>query len=600
MTTTLVADQKTAFDVQNSVTGRRWTIAPVDERHALGISQGHSLPEIVGRVLASRGVGFDEVPHFLQPTLRGLMPDPSSLKDMDKAAERIGSAIMEKQPVTIFGDYDVDGATSSALLKRFFRMAGHDAQIYIPDRIDEGYGLNEDAIRAIQKDGAQLLVAVDCGTTSFEPLDEAAAIGLDVVVLDHHQAEAKLPPAHALVNPNRMDESGDLGYLAACGLTFMTIVAINRYLRGQGYYDGDVAEPNLTTLLDLVALGTVCDVVPLKGLNRAFTIQGLKVMARRSNPGIAALADIAKLQESPTAWHLGFLLGPRINAAGRIGQADIGASLLSTECPTTAAELSQALQVLNDERREIEKSVLREARAMIEADDALRETNVIVVAGEGWHPGVIGIVASRLKEKYQKPVFVIAIDDDGIGKGSGRSIPGVDLGAAVIAARQSGMLVNGGGHEMAAGLTVEAAKIDDVRMWMHERVEKMFGGEAPVPELILEGTLSPRGVTMELAAKIDMMQPFGSDNPEPRFALTNARINKTDVLGGAHVRCFLSDIGGGTSIKGMAFRAAEGELGKLLMTSRDAPVHLAGVVKVNRWNGRESAEFHIEDAAPAW
>lgn len=598
--TVLIDDNPAAFDVQNSVRGRRWVVAPVDDRHALGISQGHSLPEIVGRVLAARGVGFDEVPHFLQPTLRGLMPDPSSLKDMDKAAARIGAAIMDQQPVTVFGDYDVDGATSSALLKRFIRMAGHDACIYIPDRIDEGYGLNVEAIKAIQDKGAELLIAVDCGTTSFEPLEDAAARGLDVVVLDHHQAEAKLPPAHALVNPNRLDESGDLGYLAACGLTFMTIVAVNRYLRSQGYYNDDRPEPNLTVLLDLVALGTVCDVVPLKGLNRAFTIQGLKVMARRGNPGIAALADIAKLQESPTAWHLGFLLGPRINAAGRIGQADIGASLLSTDCPATAAELSQALQTLNDERKDIEKAVLRDARAMIEGDDALRETNVIVVAGEGWHPGVIGIVASRLKEKYQKPVFVIAIDDNGIGKGSGRSVPGVDLGAAVIAARQSGMLVNGGGHEMAAGLTVTADKIDELRLWLHERVQKQFGGEAPVPELILDGTLSPRGVTMELAAKIDMMQPFGSDNPEPRFALTNARINKTDVLGGSHVRCYLSDINGGTSIKGMAFRSAEGELGKALMTARDRPLHLAGVVKVNRWNGRESAEFHIEDAAPAW
>jgi single-stranded-DNA-specific exonuclease len=588
------------LNVANSLSGKRWQARPCDERQAQALTQGRGLPEIVGRVLAARGVTDETCDTFLNPTLKALLPDPSRFRDMDPAAERIARAIRDGEPVAVFGDYDVDGATSAALLRRFFRSLGADIRVYVPDRIKEGYGPNAPALLRLKGEGVRLVVTVDCGISAFAALEAAADAGLDVVVLDHHAAEPRLPPAVALVNPNRLDEDGAYRTLCAAGVTFITIVAINRALRTTGFYR-DRAEPNLMEWLDIVALGTVCDVVPLTGLNRALVAQGLKVMARRANPGLAALSDVAGVKEKPDAYHAGYVLGPRVNAGGRVGASDLGARLLSTDDPIEAMELAQRLEGHNAERRTIEQAVLDEALERVAAE-AGRATDLVFVTGVGWHPGVIGIVAARLKERYSRPACVVALEEtaDGtvIGKASGRSVRGVDLGAAVIAARQEGLLLAGGGHRMAAGFTVAGDKIDALRDFLHGRISEQVAAAPLVPTLELDGALSVGGASVGLVTTLDKLGPYGTGNSEPRFAIADARVVRADVVGANHVRCILQG-NDGARLKAIAFRALDSDMGQALLTGRGTPFHLAGVLRIDRWNGSEGVQLLIDDAAPA-
>ncbi len=575
-----------------SITGRRWLAQPCDDRIALAIAQSHGLPELASRILAARGIALGEVEAYMSPTLRGFLPDPAALRDMDKGSTRLARAVMDGETIALFADYDVDGATSSALLLRFLRAVGSDAILYVPDRILEGYGPNAAAFGHLASQGATLVITLDCGISAHEPLVAARDAGLDVVVIDHHAAESRLPDALAIVNPNRLDESGQLGHLAAVGVTFLTLVAVNRCLRLAGWYAGR-PEPDLRQWLDLVALGTVADVVPLTGLNRAFVTQGLKIMGQRRNPGIAALSDIAGLKEAPAAYHLGFVFGPRVNAGGRVGKADCGARLLATDDPAEASRLAALLDLHNAERKTIEAATLEAAMSQVESDGVAAATRIIVVSGENWHPGIIGIIAARLVERYHRPVCVVGVTD-GIGKGSGRSVAGVDLGAAIIAARQAGLLTAGGGHAMAAGFTIPAARLKVFSAFLEARIA---GEGARVdPVLAVDGTLSCGGATVALAETIERLGPFGSGNPEPRFVLTNARIVKADLVGTAHVRCIVSDSAGGR-LKAIAFRAAEGKLGQGLLTSGGRALSLAGRVKLDRWNGEVRVQFQIEDAA---
>jgi single-stranded-DNA-specific exonuclease len=556
------------------------------------VAQSHGLPDLAARILVGRGIGLDAVESYMAPTLRSFLPDPSSLLDMEKAAERIAKAVMAGERIALFADYDVDGATSSALLLRFLRAVGTDALLYVPDRILEGYGPNAAAFSILAGQGAKLVITLDCGITAHEPLAAARDAGLEVIVIDHHLADIQLPEALAVINPNRLDESRTLGHLAAVGVTFLSLVAINRALRTAGWY-ADRAEPDLRQWLDLVALGTVADVVPLTGLNRAFVTQGIKVMAQRRNVGLAALADVAKLSESPATYHLGFVFGPRVNAGGRVGKADCGARLLSTDDRAEAVELAALLDGHNAERKQIEAATLEAALAQVEASGQAEVGHILVVAGEGWHPGVIGIVASRLMDRYHRPVCVIGVNE-GVGKGSGRSIPGIDLGRAVIAAKTAGLLAAGGGHAMAAGFTVAENRIKVLAAFLEAQIA---GAGARVdPILAIDGGLSCGGATVSLAEVIERLGPFGSGNAEPRFALTGVRIVKADLVGTSHVRCFLTD-SSGAKVKAIAFRAVETPLGQLLLQSGCTPIALAGKVKLDRWNGEIRVQFQIDDAA---
>ena len=587
------------LDVARSVTGKRWHPRTTDDRQALAIAEADGLPEIVARVLAGRGIGIDRVDNFLNPTLRATLPNPSSLRDMDRACERIVRAINDGERIGVFADYDVDGATSAALLARFFAAIGHELAVYVPNRMSEGYGPNIGGMRALQADGASVVITVDCGTTAHEPLAEAAALGLDVVVLDHHVAEAALPEAVAVVNPNRLDEDNDCGQLAAVGVAFLFAVAVNRALRDACWYGEGHAEPNLMAWLDLVALGTICDVVPLTGVNRALVSQGLKVMARRNNPGIAALADVAGLDERPGAYHAGFVLGPRVNAGGRVGESGLGARLLSIDDPTEIGDIAARLDRYNKERREIEAEVLDRATELAEAQDAGADATkepVILVAERGWHPGVIGIVASRLRERFNRPACVLAIEGEA-AKGSGRSIPGAALGSAVIAARQAGILTAGGGHAMAAGFTVATDRIGELKSFLDDHMARQLDYRIPPPGLAIDAALTPKGATANIVDALEAVGPHGSGNPRPRFALPRVKIARADVVGSDHVRCFLVGAEGGPRLKGVAFRSVGTPLGEALLTTGGAPLHVAGHLKADRWQGSDAVELVIEDAA---
>jgi len=582
--------------VEKSLKGKRWIKRDADDRQALALAQRYGLPEVVGRVLAGRGVGLDDAEAFLNPTLRTLLPDPSTLKGMDVAAERLGSAIMEGEAIGIFGDYDVDGATSSALLKRFIAAVGGRTQVYIPDRIKEGYGPNTPALIKFKDDGISVVVTVDCGTSAFEPLEAAKDAGLEMIVVDHHEAEATLPPATAIINPNRLDDDSGQGQLAAVGVAFLLVVAVNRALRSAGWYETR-PEPDLTGWLDLVALGTVCDVVPLTGINRALVSQGLKVMGQRRNTGLKALADVAGLKEAPETYHAGFQLGPRINAGGRIGSPDLGSRLLGTDDADEAMEIAHRLDELNLERRGIE-AVVQEA-AVEETEKVGDDLGPLVVcAGEGWHPGVIGIVAGRLKDRFNRPACVIAFDGD-TGTGSGRSVTGVDLGAAVIAACQAGILIKGGGHKMAAGFTVEKAKLEELKAFLSDRVATDIKEGDIRPTLYLDGAMKPKAADMNLLEILAQVGPFGAGNPEPRFVIPAAQLSYAAVVGERHVRGFVTGEGGGR-LAAISFNCVDSPLGQALLNSDGAPLHLAGRLKVNTWQGRSSAQLHIDDAAPAW
>ncbi len=584
---------KSVLGVERSVSGKRWRPRLMDDRLGLAFAQRLALPEIVGRVLAARGVDINEVESFLDPRLHSYLPDPLILRDMDRAIERIVQALAEVENVAVFGDYDVDGATSSALLKRFFSAVGADLRIYIPDRLKEGYGPNGPALRRLAEEGVKVAITVDCGISAHAALQTAEEAGLDVIVVDHHAAELQLPRAHAIVNPNRLDETGQLGHLAAVGVTFLLVVGLNRRLREKGWFKNR-PEPDLRQWLDLVALGTICDVVPLTGLNRAFVTQGLKVLGQRRNRGLAALADVAGIREIPGTFHAGFLLGPRVNAGGRVGEAELGARLLSTEDADEAVRLAARLDAYNHERREIEAGVLEEALSQAETQ-RLEPASPLIVAGEGWHPGVVGIVASRLVERYARPAVVIALDN-GIGKGSGRSVPGVDLGVAVVAARQAGLLVNGGGHPMAAGLTVEEGKLAELKAFLSKRVERDVGQNGYSPSIGIDGSLTLGAVNEALMSDLKSLAPYGSGHAEPRFVFPSVRVARSNVVGNGHVRCFLADEADGR-LGGIAFRAADRALGETLLQARSSLLHIAGHLRENTWQGRSEIQLVIEDAA---
>lgn len=586
-------DPEAFLGVDRSLGGRRWLLRPADERTVRTLEQSQDLDPILARTLTARGVSPDTAADFLNPTLRAFLPDPSVLRDMDRAAEAMADAVVAGKTIAIFGDYDVDGATSAALWLRYLRdLTDRQPLLYVPDRITEGYGPNAAAMRRLRDQGADVVISVDCGIVAFDALEAAAEVGLKAIIVDHHAAEARLPPAMAVVNPNRLDDDSRLGHLAACGVVFLTLVAVSRHLRKAGFFS-DRSEPDLLAMLDLVALGTVCDVVPLAGLNRAFVTQGLKMMAQRRTVGLDALMSAAGLTDKPTAYHIGYVLGPRINAAGRIGQADLGARLLSTEDGAEARKIAAQLNIDNEDRKALQEQVLAEADAQV-ADQA---GPVIVVAGQGWHPGVIGVVAGRLRELYDRPACVIAMEG-GIGKGSGRSMPGIDLGAAVIEARRKGLLLAGGGHPMAAGFTVEADKLIQLSTYLNDHIASQETGPA-VPLLDCDGALAVAGATSDLALALERLAPYGSGNEEPRFVLRHARIVKPSIVGAGHVRCWLTG-DGSERVKAIAFRAAETPVGQALMAGGGAPLHLAGLLRVDRWQGRTQAQFQIDDAAPAW
>jgi single-stranded-DNA-specific exonuclease len=553
---------------------------------------------LVDQLLLARGVAHDDLERHRRPTLREFLPDPSIFRDMDVAAARLADAVVANEPITVYGDYDVDGATSAALLIRLLRDLGVAARAYIPDRLLEGYGPSGEALVRLAREGSRLIVTVDCGAMAHEALAMAHAEGVDVIVVDHHKCSPELPRATALVNPNRLDETDDAaahGHLAAVGVAFLLAIATVRTLRERGFFASRPA-PDLMGLLDLVALGTVADVAQLKGLNRALVSQGLKVMARRENVGLAALIDASRLNRAPTCSDLGFALGPRINAAGRIGDSSLGVRLLTTQDPDEAATIAAQLSVLNDERRGIEQAVQEAAEAQV---DAQHNRSVVVVAGSGWHPGVIGIVAGRIKERTGKPTLVIALDADeaGMGKGSGRSIAGVDLGAAIIAAREAGMLVAGGGHAMACGLTIDPVHLSRLGDWLDERLARDVVSARAAQSLMLDLSLAPGGLTPDLVEALDAAGPFGIGWPGPRVAIGPVRLIKCDLVGTDHVRMVAAGRDG-RSFKAIAFRAAQTELGQaLLHGSRGRHFWLAGRARIDDWASRPAAELHVEDAA---
>ncbi len=577
-----------ALNVSQSLGGRRWRWRAVDPRLAQAIAQREGVSELAGRLLAPRAGSLEGVADYLEPKLRNLLPNPSFFLGMDAAAERTAAAVAAGEKIALFGDYDVDGATSSAQLLRLLRSAGCEPAVHIPDRLMEGYGPNTPALEALAKQGVRLVIFLDCGTTAFAPLEAAKELGLEVVILDHHTAEPVLPPALALVNPNRLDQEPGFGQLAACGVAFLFCVALNRALKAVGKPD----RIDMLSLLDLVALGTVCDVVPLTGLNRAFVQQGLKVMASRQNSGLAALADVAGIKDRLSAYHLGFLFGPRINAGGRLGDSSLGVRLLSSDDPAYCWPIAQQLDALNAERKAVEDSVLESALDRA----AAQESPVVLVAGDGWHPGVIGIVASRLVERTGRPACVIGWEDNGTGKASGRSLPGVDLGQAVINARQAGLLLAGGGHAMAAGFTIERDKLADLHAFLNERLGDAIAGAKKEASLTLEGALSVDGATAALADMVEQLGPYGPGNAEPRFCIQNAQIAFADTVGESHVRVRLGGVGQG-KLKGIAFRARDTALGEALLSAQGRALHLAGRLRRDRWSGGDAVEFHIEDAA---
>jgi single-stranded-DNA-specific exonuclease len=580
-----------ALNIERSVTGQPW-------RWRREADPGLAMDALVDELLMARGVARDDLPRHRDPRIRDFLPDPSCFKDMDAGARRLADAVEHGEPIAIFGDYDVDGATSAALMVLLLRRLGADPIVYIPDRLMEGYGPSGKALVELKHGGAKVAVCVDCGAQAFEALDEAKAAGLDVIVVDHHQCASLLPVAHAMINPNRLDESDEgaaHGHLAAVGMAFLLGVALIRELRGRGFFEA-LAEPQILDLLDLVALGTVADVARLKSLNRAFVTQGLKIMAARQNIGLAALAEAARLVKPPSCRDLGFALGPRINAGGRVGKSDLGVRLLTSTDPEEARTLAAELDRLNEERRAIEMLVTEQA-----LEQAARQPDaaVITVMSAGWHQGVIGIVAGRIKERFGKPAIVIAETEDGTGKGSGRSISGVDLGAGVLAAKDHGLLVAGGGHAMAAGLTLPAGGLEAFRQFIEERLAADVAKSRGDRALLLDALLAPGGVAASLCDALDTAGPYGAGWPSPRVAAGPARLIKTGIVGEGHVRG-LACGDDGKSFKWIAFRSAETELGRALLSAPgDARWWLAGTIKRDEWNGGNAAEMHLEDAALA-
>jgi single-stranded-DNA-specific exonuclease len=579
--------------VEKSILGQKWTWRgnSADAR-----DPDFAPDDLITQLLLARGVSRDDLERHRNPTIRGFMPDPSVFRDMDAAAERLADAVEAGEVITVYGDYDVDGATSAALLIRLLRELGLEAGYYIPDRLLEGYGPSGEALVTLGKQGNKLIVTVDCGAMAFDALAQAKAAGIEVIVVDHHKCAAELPETFALVNPNRLDESEEgaaHGHLAAVGVAFLLGAALVRTLRGRGWF-AERQEPNLMGLLDIVALGTVADVAQLRGLNRAFVAQGLKVMAARRNVGLNALAAAARLNRAPVCSDLGFALGPRINAGGRVGKSDLGVRLLTTEDPEEAREIALELDRLNEERRAIEAAVQEAAEAQLAGQ---HNRAVALLSGEGWHPGVIGIVAGRIKEKTGKPAIVVALDADGTGKGSGRSISGVDLGAAIISARETGLLVAGGGHAMAAGLTVAAGKIDSLADWLDERLAGDVARACADKALLVDAMLTPRGLQPAFIDAIEGAGPYGTGWPGPRVVTGPVHVVKCDIVGKDHVRAIVSG-DDGASFKAMAFRQGESPLGQQLLHGGGGRKYLlAGRAKIDDWGATPKAELHIDDIA---
>jgi len=592
----LSGERRYFLDVRRSARGVSWEhrLDPRGENIALGMAQSHGMPEIVARVLAGRGVSQEEAARFLTPSIRDLLPDPATLTDMEKAARRIADAVRRQERVAIFGDYDVDGAVSSAILKRFLAHYGVTAEIYIPDRIFEGYGPNPEAMRELVRRGAALIVTVDCGTNSAAAITAANEAGAQVVVLDHHQVGGDLPDAVAVVNPNREDDLSGQGHLCAAGVVFLALVQTTRILREEMRA---TPPPDLLSMLDLVALATVCDVVPLTGVNRAFVVKGLLAARQMKTPGLSALARVSRIGEPLNCHHLGFLLGPRINAGGRIGNAALGSLLLATVEPAEAESIAATLDRLNQERQEMEAAMLAEARA--EADAELMSGKgpaILVTASESWHPGIVGLIASRLKDHARRPTFAIAFDMNGMGTGSGRSIAGFDLGRLVREAVSEGLLVKGGGHAMAAGITVERKKLGALRAFFEEKAATAVSALREAESLKIDAALSADGATLELLETLEAAGPYGSGHPAPVLALPRHRLVDAKLVGNGHVRADLRSLSG-ARLQAIAFRAAETDLGAFLFANRGATVHVAGNLAVNHWNGSRSVQFRISDAA---
>lgn len=577
--------------VARSLAGKRWLMrATPDDAAGVAMARDLGLPQALTRVLLARGIDGALAPAFLEPTLKAFLPDPSLLQDMDRAADRLARAIRDREKIAIFADYDVDGATATAVLVRFLAALDTAARIYIPDRLTEGYGPNAPALLRLKSEGIALVVTVDCGIAAHDALAAATDAGLDVVVVDHHLPEDALPRAQAIVNPNRRDDTSGQGQLAAVGVAFLLAIATNRALRQAGWY-GARPEPDLRALLDVVALGTVCDMVPLTGVNRALVVQGLKTIAAAPSLGIRALIEVAGLSGEIEPHHLGFQLGPRVNAGGRVGSSDLGARLLLASDPSEARALALRLDELNGERRRLEHGALAEAEAAAAGSPA----PIVLVSGESWHAGVVGIVASRLVDRFQRPAFVIAFDGE-MGRGSARSVEGVDVGGALLAARAAGILRSGGGHRMAGGFTLERKRLEDLRGFLSERIAAETVQNAVAPTLKLDGALSGRGADAALAASLKRMEPFGIGNPEPRFAFAAQRVVRADTVGTGHVRCVLADDDRGR-LSAIAFRAADQPLGQALLAGGGRPLHVAGRVRSEVWQGRERLQLFIDDAA---
>jgi len=574
------------------VSERKWQLREQEDRLSVFLATQLNLPSTIAQLLTSRKIkDVEEAQQFLSPSLRKSMQDPFTLKDMDKAVHLIVKALRMKKRIAVFGDYDVDGATSTALLKRFFRCIGEDVTIYIPDRKKEGYGPNIEAFKSLAQQGHSVLITVDCGTTAFDVFEAARNMGMQFIVVDHHKAEAKLPNVDAIVNPCRLDfPTPELQNLAAVGLSFMLVVALNKVLKEQGFYK-EKSSPDLRLLLDIVALGTVADVVKLEGLNRVFVSQGLKVLHKRLNVGLNSLCDVSGIDQPPDAYHLGFVLGPRINAGGRVGKADFGTKLLSTQDVKEAQEIASELNKYNQERQEIEAQVLDEAIKQVE-DKQLYRNSCIVVGSKGWHPGVIGIVSSRLKEKYQKPAAVISYDDKNIGKASGRSVEGIDFGSLIHKACHEDILINGGGHSMAVGFSLDKEKQEKLSHFLEEHLQKKVEENELIHKYDLE--LSLDGINLDLLDNIERLSPFGMGNPIPKFRFRQARLGFADVVGKNHIRCRFNKNEKGY-IEAIAFRCVDTPLGELLLSSKNNPIDIIGTLRKETWMGREKVKIFLED-----
>lgn len=581
----------------SSVNNYRWQLSVYDEATVAYITQKYNLPDIIAKLISTKKIPFDKIDNYLNPQLKTLLPSPFTMKDMDKATDRIIKAINNNETIGIFGDYDVDGATSSSILYRFLHDIGlKNIFIHIPDRQTEGYGLNSIGLDKLKNKGASLIVSVDCGITGFDAIDYANSIGLEVIVIDHHEAETRLPKGVAIVDAKRIDDNSKLTYLAACGVVFLLVVALNKTLRENNYYStNNIIEPDLFSYLDLVAFGTICDVVPLVEANRAFVSIGIKVMAKRQNIGLKSLCDISNLNTSPTVYHLGYILGPRINAGGRVGNSSTGVELLTTRNPITANNLAITLNNYNTQRKDIEFRVLEEAFLKVEKD-LQPDDSFIFVSGNNWHTGVIGIIAGRIKERYNIPVCVATIDENKIANGSARSIPEIDIGTAIIKAKELGILTEGGGHVMAAGFTLHQDNIPKFKEFLKEYISNSTNSQKITPVLKIDSIIDITGITHELTSKLSILEPFGTANEEPRFAILNAKLTGCDSLNGGHIRSFFTS-DNGRSIVAMAYKALGSKLGDTLLNNKGKRFNIAGKIRTNIWQGKKHIQFVIDDIA---